>query len=132
MEKILVNNHVYLLGFELFYYNDEFDAEKVKKFLLEKCSGVLIENVEQTFLRSLPEVVNRPVYVTIKKAYQNQKHWFVVFELERPMYKGYRGCVNNTFVYIQGDTKIISITERGHGPANELEGEVIYQADTKA
>jgi hypothetical protein len=103
-----------------------FNDDVIKNFLQEKCSGCLVENVAQTFLRSLPEVKDAPVFVKIKKAYQNQNYWFVVFELTRPMYRRYKGNVDNTFVYIQGDTKITSVTEAEYGPAIELEGEVIY------
>ena len=70
-----------------------------------------------------------PISVKIKKAYQNKKYWFVVFELDRSMYKNYRGRIDSTFVYIQGNTQIDSITERGQGPAIELEGEEIYSCE---
>lgn len=129
MKKILINNHAYFLGYELFYYKEEFDAEKIKNFLLEKCKGDLVEYVGQTFLRTLPKLEDLPISVKIKKAYQNKKYWFVVFELDRSMYKNYRGRIDSTFVYIQGNTQIDSITERGQGPAIELEGEEIYSCE---
>ncbi len=129
MEKIQISSHCYLLGFELFYFNEAFNAKQVQKFLLDKCSYILVENVGQIFLRSLPDVDPCRVSIKIKKAYQNSKFWFVVFELNRPMYKNYRGNVDNTFVYMQGDTKIISIAEQGHGVEAELEGEMIYSAE---
>ena len=129
MEKILISKHVYLLGFELFHFQDEFNAERLQKFLEDKCSGVLVENVEQTFLRSLPESHDAPVSVKIKKAYQNKNYWFAVFELTRPMYKKFKGNVDNTFIYIEGDSKIISIAEPGHGVETELEGEEIYSEE---
>ena len=129
MEKIQISSHCYLLGFELFYFNEAFNAEQVQKFLLDKCSGILVENVGSTFLRSLPDASQAPVFVKIKKAYQNQNFWFVVFELTRPMYKRYHGNVDNTFIYMQGDTKIISIAEQGQGVETELEGKLIYSAE---
>lgn len=129
MEKILISKHVYLLGFELFHFQDEFNAEKLQKFLEEKCSGVLVENVAETFLRSLPEVKDAPVFVKIKKAYQNSNYWFAVFELTRPMYRRYKGNVDNTFVYIQGDTKIISVAEAGGGVETYLKGNQIYSCE---
>ena len=129
MEKILVSSHVYLLDFALFQFQEDFDAEKVKRFLVEKCSGCLVENVAQTFLRTIPEAKDAPVFVKIKKAYQNKKFWFVVFELTRPMYKRYKGNIDNTFVYCQGDSKIISVAEAGRGVETELEGEEIYSCE---
>ena len=126
MEKVLINSHIFLLGYELFYYKGEFDVKEVENFLLEKCSDALAEYADQTLLRSIPQTTNSSVFVKIKKAYQNPKYWFVVFELYRPIYKKHKGSINNTFVYIQGDTKITSITEAGYGPASELEGELIY------
>ncbi|MBR2922724.1 MAG: hypothetical protein IKC10_05330 [Alphaproteobacteria bacterium] len=129
MEKILINNHAYFLGFELFHYKEEFDVKKVENFLLEKCRGDLIEYVGQTFLRTLPKLEDITISVKIKKAYQNSKYWFVIFELSRSMYKNYRGRIDNTFVYIQGNTQIDSITERGQGLAIELEGVEIYSCE---
>ena len=41
MEKILINNHAYFLGFELFHYKEEFDVKKVENFLLENVRKLL-------------------------------------------------------------------------------------------
>ena len=129
MEKIFICPHVYILERAKHYFNGEFDLKNVEAFLSEKCSGELVEYAELTQLHYVSEATNAPVTVQIKKAYKNQKHWFVVFELQRPWYKKYKGSVDNTFVYIQGDDKIISVTERGHGPAAEIEGELIYSCE---
>ena len=129
MEKICISSHNYLLGFQQFSYNEDFNAEKLQKFLLERCSNTLIENVGETFLRILYEVKEYPVFVKIKKAYQNNNYWFAVFELYRPMYKQFKGHVDNTFIYMQGNTKIVSIAEHGSGVESYLKGQEIYSCE---
>ncbi len=128
MEKILINSHSLMLGYEIFYFNEEFNPEALQQFLHKRLSGSLVEFAGQTFLRSIPPVNNFPVNIKIVRAYKNQQYWFCVFELERPLYKKFKGTCN-TFVYKQGDNMVYSVCESGQGPATALEGELIYSSE---
>ena len=127
MEKILINSHSLMLGYEIFHFSEEFNPEALQQFLHKRLSGSLVEFAGQTFLRSIPPVENLPVNVKIVRAYKNQYYWFCVFELERPLYKKFKGAVCNTFVYKQGDNMIHSVCEQGSATA--LEGELIYSCE---
>lgn len=129
MEKILVNSHVYLLGYEMSRFDGEFDPKDVEAFLSEKCSETLVEYAAQTLLHTIPEVASVPVTVKVKKAFQNQAFWFVVFELNRPIYRKYKGNLDSTFVYCEGDHKIISVAEDNQQGTTTLEGEEIYSCE---
>ena len=126
MEKVLINSHNFLLGFDRKSFNEEFDVKKVKEFLISTISGVLVENAETTFLRTLSAVDNAPVDVKIIKACQNKNGWFVVFNLSRPMYKKYKVKLESTFVYMQGAEMINEIANNN---GKEIEGELIYSAE---
>ena len=129
MSKILINSHSLMLGYEIFHFNEEFNTEALQRFLHKRLSGSLVEFAGQTFLRSIPPVENLPVNVKIVRAYKNQHYWFCVFELDRPLYKKFKGAVCNTFVYKQGDNMVYSVCESGQGPATALEGELIYSCE---
>jgi hypothetical protein len=123
MEKLLISSHNFLLDFGRKSFNEDFNVEKVKEFLTSSISESLVEYAETTQIGLQASVDNAPVDVKIIKACQNQKGWFAVFKLSRPMYKKYKVKMGSTFVYIQGEGMFHEIADY---KGKELEGELIY------